>query len=284
MSILTAGDARCTIAATLGGSLMDWTIDGQPMLRRAEPGVRNPLNLSSFPLVPYSNRIGDARFEWRGRSVQLDRNFPPEPHAIHGVGWDRPWSVVEIRNAIVRMTLSHESDDSWPWPFDAEQAIVLGARELTLCLRATNRHDAAVPLAFGHHPYFDQRGARLRFQADTIWMKDERALPAEAVPPQGVYDFSAGAPVEGNNIDHCYTGWHGDARIDWVGRPLALEITGSSTLGVAVVYIPPGGNAFCFEPVANTANALNLPGSACDMPVIEPGQAFEAELKFRAVG
>ena len=47
----------------------------------------DPLQFASFPLVPFSNRIADGRFEWDGEQIEIDPNFAPEPHAIHGVGW-----------------------------------------------------------------------------------------------------------------------------------------------------------------------------------------------------
>ncbi len=66
------------------------------MLRTAGPSAaaaRDPYATAGFPLVPYSNRIGNGSFEWRGKCMTLARNFPPEPHAIHGVGFERAWQV-----------------------------------------------------------------------------------------------------------------------------------------------------------------------------------------------
>src|SRR5262245_27743880 len=55
---------------------------------------RMPLDMSSFPLVPYSGRICDGRFSFQGRDIALPLNFLPEPHSIHGQGWLVPWKVV----------------------------------------------------------------------------------------------------------------------------------------------------------------------------------------------
>ena len=40
-----------------------------------------PLAAASFHMLPYSNRIRDAQFEFQGRKVQLDG---AKSHAIHG--------------------------------------------------------------------------------------------------------------------------------------------------------------------------------------------------------
>ena len=238
--------------------------------------------MSSFPLVPYSNRIGRAAFPWRGERVALTPNFPPEPHAIHGVGWRRRWSIVEQTQASARIVYVHASDSHWPWAFTAEQHVTLGPTSLTFDLSARNDAREPAPLAFGHHPYFDRAGAQLKFDAAAVWLPGEDGLPSERASPFGDFDFHARAPVEGRDIDHVFDGWSGRARIAWDGRPLALDIVTSPSLSRAVVYIPKGGDAFCFEPVAHVSNALNLAGRAAPMPIIEPGEAFSARIAFSA--
>lgn len=283
---LRARNARCTIAPAAGGSLTAWVIDDQPLFRSASAtdiAERNPLGMASFPLVPYSNRIGNGRFAWDGAEIALAPNFAPEPHAIHGVGWRRDWHVAEAAQDSARLIFSGGGEADWPWPFDAEQRITLTADRLTLSLSATNRHDHPVPLAFGHHPYFDSAGATLSFAADRVWMTDTDALPYAAVQPAGEFDFTQG-PVEGRDVDHCYTGWDGIARIAWAGRAFAVEIVASPNLSAAVVYVPTGGSAFCFEPVPHIINALNLHGHAPAMPIVAPGKSFRTEIVFKAIG
>lgn len=283
--MLRVGADRCTILPTPGGGLGGWSVAGQEMLRRADGdavAAGNPLGFASFPLVPYSNRIGHGRFEWGGAAITLKRNFPPEPHAIHGVGWMRPWIVVDQEPHIATLELHHGGDDDWPWPFEAQQHITLGEQHLTLRLIARNLADVAVPLAFGHHPYFDSAGASLCFAAEAVWMNGDNALPTTKARPAGHFDCTTPTAISGRAIDHCYDGVGGTAHIAWSGRAFALEIASSSSLPAAVVYIPAGGNAFCFEPVPNITNALNRPDMP-PMPVVAPGECFEATITLRAV-
>lgn len=281
---LRAGAACCTISPACGGSLAAWTIGEQPLLRTAadaDTAARAPLGMASFPLVPYSNRIADGCFLWQGEAIKLVPNFAPEPHAIHGVGWQRPWRVAEQNGATALLVLDHAGDGDWPWPFRAEQRVSLTPTALTLSLSATNLHHAPVPLSFGHHPYFDATGARLEFAAERVWLPDARSLPHRAECPSALVDFSAGAQVEGLSLDHCYDGWNGHARIDWEGQEWHLEIATAPPLAAAVVYVPHGGDAFCFEPVPHVNNALNRDDAA--MPVVQPGGSYRVDLRFRAV-
>jgi aldose 1-epimerase len=280
------GDDICIIHPDIGGSIGRWSVAGQEMLRAAgnKPRVESdPLSMATFPLVPYSNRIANGRFEWDGQTIKLAKNYAPEPCAIHGVGWKRVWSVVEQSATSVVLSLSHDSDEHWPWPFEATQRISIGSRQLTITLNARNTSAHAVPLAFGHHPYFDAAGATLMFAADRVWLADENGLPTRPVSSDFRFDFHNGAPVEGREIDHCYTGISGVARIMWAGQPMALEISSTPQLEAAVVYIPRDGSAFCFEPVPHINNALNMPGHAPAMPIVAPGAAFETAITFHAV-
>ena len=282
---ISAGESVCTISPAAGGSVASWHVGGQPLLRAAAASD-NPLDMASFPLVPYSNRIGGATFDWAGQTISLARKFEPEPHAIHGVGWARAWAVDRLTADSAVLTLLHAADDHWPWAFEARQHIHVASHELRLTLSVINRAAQAVPLAFGHHPYFDQAGASLCFEAEKVWTAGEDHLPITAQDlsgqdPNALFDFRTGACVEGRSIDHCYSAVSGTAHIKWAGRPLALDIL--SPLPAAVVYIPLGGDAFCFEPVPHINNALNRAGDTPAMPVIEAGAAFETSILFRAV-
>jgi aldose 1-epimerase len=284
--ILTDGAARCGLLPQVGGSIASWSVSEQEMLRTAsESGVaaRDPYATAGFPLVPYSNRIGQGSFEWRGKPITLARNFPPEPHAIHGVGFERAWQLQtrERNSAVLRLT--HRPDAVWPWAFDARQRISLTDDLLILEFEAVNLESQAVPLAFGFHPYFPRNGARLTFHAQGVWLSSDDGLPREQVKPSGPFDFSKGAPVENADIDHCFTGWNGVAIIAWPDKAQALGITASRELSNAVVYIRRELDAFCFEPVPHINNALNARDPESAMPVIAPGESFEASIRFRAI-
>jgi len=283
---LAHGADHCELLPQVGGSIGGWTVQGQQMLRAAsaaDVAARDPYGMASFPLVPYSNRIGNAAFEWSGNLITLVRNFPPEPHAIHGVGFERPWQCIDRTGQSALLTLIHRPDAAWPWAFEAQQRITIAERMLTLDLCAINRAPHAAPLAFGHHPYLPKSGAALTFGAPGVWLSGQDGLPSERVTPSGMFDFSQPTPVDNLNIDHCFTGWSGSAYIAWPDKPWALQISGSRTLPCAVVYIRNGVAGFCFEPVPHINNALNLQGFEPAMPIIAPGATFKASIRFRAI-
>jgi aldose 1-epimerase len=238
------------------------------------------LGLASFPLVPWSNRIGGGHFRWGGRDLQITLNFVPEPHAIHGIGWDDAWQVEVQGAASITLALDHAGDARWPWPFSARQTLTVEENSLTISLSAWNNAAEPAPLAVGHHPYFDLQGASLWFNAKRVWMNGDDMLPTTAQPTSGMFDFSEHGALESRAVDHCFAGWDGKARIAWEGRPRGLIII--SDLPAAVVYVPQGGDRFCFEPVPHSNNALNRDDADPPMPIVAPGESFEAVIRFSA--
>jgi aldose 1-epimerase len=283
---LSHGAGRCDLIPALGGSIAAWTVDGQEMMRSADaPSIaaNDPFGMASFPLVPYSNRIGEGSFEWDGERFALARNFPPEPHAIHGVGFQRPWRVRARTADSATLAMSHRPGASWPFAFEAQQRIALGDGTLAIEMDVVNLADRAVPLAFGHHPYFPGGGAFLKFRAQSVWLVGDDGLPSLKVVPFGKFDYSSAMPVARGDIDHCFVGWDRMAGIFWPDRPLALEVTASEALSCAVVCIRSDIDGFCFEPVPHLNDAVNRRGGDYGMPVIAPGKSVTAGIRFRAV-
>ena len=283
---LSHGTGRCDLIPSLGGSIAAWTVNGQEMMRSASDfsiATNDPFGMASFPLVPYSNRIGNGRFEWDGKRYALARNFPPEPHTIHGVGFERPWQVRARAADSVTLALYHRPGASWPFAFEAQQRVTLSDGALAIEMSAVNLADRAVPLAFGHHPYFPRGGAVLKFRAQGVWLVGDDGLPSLLVKPFDKFDYSNATSVARGEIDHCFVGWDRMAEIAWPDRRLALEITASEALPCAVVCIRSDIGGFCFEPVPHNNDALNRQGRDYAMPVIAPGKAFTASIVFRAV-
>ena len=280
--ILASGDARLTLVPEAGGAIAGWLVQGQPMLRESGdvPGPGwDPLAMASFPLVPFSNRIGGGQFWWGGIEYRLPPSALPDRHPIHGVGWRHAWDIVEADQDRVVLRHEHVGDEDWPWPFVAEQHFQLSGNGLDVGMMATSGADTPVPLAIGMHPYFDAADAHLQFSAGQMWHADANHLPVRAAAPDADSDFSGGRAVAETGLDNGYDGWDGDAKIWWDDRPLGLAIT--SDLPCAVVYTPANAGFFCFEPVAHSNNALNLAGAGQAMPLAAPGQTIRARVAFR---
>lgn len=261
--VLTAGPLSVGLAPQFGGALAWLRWQGSDLLRPLPEGAERhptPERISAaYPLVPYSNRIADARFEWQGRHYELQRNFGKHPHSLHGFSWQRPWTLTQQGSQVALMTLTHSADGNWPWSCTAEQHLSLDAQGLTLTLSLNNQDRTDMPAGLGWHPYFLRtEQMTLQFSARRQWTMNEYHLPEQAIPVPASADFSRARQLGWPGLDHCFSGWPGEARLYWPEHGLAARLL-APEFGHLVVFTPEQRNFVAIEPVTHVSNAINWP-------------------------
>ncbi len=266
---LRAGQSSLQLVPEHGGAIFDWRFAHRPVLQ-AVRGV------ACFPLVPYANRIAFGKFRSQGLAHQVPPNFGDHPHSIHGLGWQRRWTVEGSGTDNARLSLAHDGFGAWPFRFTAEQYFVLGPDSLRVEIRMTNRHDTPAPAGLGLHPYFRRpAGATLRFNAATVWLNDPTALPISRVPVPDLWNHAEGLPVGAAPLDNCFSGWDGWAHVDLGDAKLTVEA--SAAFRHLQVYTPEGQDFFCIEPVTHRPNGINADKG---MTVLGPGETLSGTVIF----
>lgn len=267
---LRAGDLRLALRPDVGGSIAGLWLGDLPVMRSVEGDTLvAPREGASFPLVPYSNRLGYRRFQWGGQTHITDANFPDSPHSLHGVGWLRPWQVVEAGERSVLLRYAHRPDAHWPFAFEAEQQVELEPQRLTLRLAARNTGDVPQPMGLGWHPYFPKRSrSRLHVELTHRWETDATKLPTRQVAQPGI-----DADVAHLDFDHCFEGWAGAARL----RDEKLSLKLASSLTRLVVFVAPDRDYFAVEPVSHVSNAIHMTDPlAHGLVALAPGESSQA--------
>jgi aldose 1-epimerase len=275
---LRAGELRLTYDPALGGAILSLTHSGEDLLRPTPEGATDVLRTASFQLVPYANRIADGQFAFGGRTAALSRNMAGQVHPLHGEGWRSEWRVEARDEQTVSLAFDPAATE-WPWRYSARQTFRLTERSLTIDLSVTNLDDAPGPFGLGFHPFFPNSGsARLTAETTGIWDVTPDLIPTRETP---VSPWRGGAPVRTSQlIDHCYTGWDRDARID-LGSGRSLRLTASRELGWLHVYAPPDQDIFCVEPVSHAPNALNMTDPMANgIQVLAPGETLEVWMRL----
>ena len=231
-----------------------------PMRASAENNARMA---SSYPLVPYSNRIGDGRFEFDGSRVVLRRNADFSEHPIHGIGFQRAWTMVASTGARIEIAIEHDgvngTDPDWPWSFSATQVFTIDDKGLAMRIDLTNRDPRPMPAGIGLHPFFPKTPAtELRFEADAVWLGNARMLPESRIDVPQRFDFLRRRAVADLDVDNCFAGWKGSAEIVWPDRKWGLSIAATDAFGHLVVYTSPSRDSIAIEPVSHVNNAVNL--------------------------
>jgi aldose 1-epimerase len=284
---LRSGAIELELAPRLGGAITLLRHAGRDVLRPADPAaLTDPRFASCFPLVPFSNRIADARFRFRGRTYELPPNFPPEPHAIHGQGWQGVWEVGDVDARRAELTFRHAVAGT-PFDYRARQLFALEDGGLRVSLEVVNAGRGPMPAGLGLHPYFERSdGVVLRARLDRVWLADERNIPNECVPLPERWDFAKAPRLAALEMDNCFCGWDGAAEIRWPETGLTLRIEAEPVFGHLVIYVPRGEDFFCVEPVSNANDGFNLLDRGVPdtgVRVLEPGETLAGTIRFRVV-
>jgi len=257
--------------ALYGGCICAYSMsDGFDILRPLQNNhAVDPLMASSFPLVPYSNRIENGALPFQGETHQLPLNFGEHPHSIHGVGWQSLWHVTAQAENEVILELSYSGDD-WPFAFLARQTFTLSGSALVHKIELKNISGTSMPVGLGMHPYFPRHGnAVLTANAEEVWVNDDTCLPIEKIPTPENWHFGNGRNVDTLSCDNLFEPWQGSARISWPDKKKSVDLSASEDLDRLVVYAPTGEDFFCVEPVSHITNAFNL--SENGMPLKDSG-------------
>jgi len=289
---LKSGGASLGVDPALGGAVLHWHLGGEALFHPVSDAnlIAQKLRpVGGYPLVPFSNRIGNGCFTFEGTTYQLDRNFASEPHAIHGNGWERVWDVASQSASELVLMLDHQPPrdpaGQWPFAYRATLTYRLAGDSLTIVMHIKNRDTRNQPVGMGFHPFFPRnRDLQLGFKAESVWISGDDNLPRKQVAVDGHWSFSPERPVGRDAIDNCYAGWDGTADITWPSQQRRIVIEGSPALRHFVLYTPPGLDFIACEAVSNMNNALNHP----ELPdngthVIVPGETFEVTTTYRVL-
>lgn len=292
---LERGELSIGVAPALGGGVV-WmrSEGGGEASGEAWRWLREPAagsaptgrDLGCFVLTPFSNRIIGARFEIGGREILLPRNFPPEPHMIHGVGWTSPWTLIERTPSSIALSLDWKSV-GWPWIFEARLSYALTETGVSMTLTQRNDDETPMPSGLGFHPYFLRtEDVRLKLDAAAMVLSAEDMTPTrlDAEAP-ALAELRAGAPLPGG-LDNGFYGWRGAAEIRWPAAGRALRITAEPQSEFAVVYTPEAKPYFCVEPVTHQTDAHNrrLEGVAdTGLILLEPGQSQSLTMRLEPI-
>lgn len=209
---LRAGDYQAAVTG-LGAGLRQLTHGGRALITSYEPDELPPAGSGQL-LVPWPNRVDRGRYEFGGRSFQLDLSEPAHGNAIHGLTRWASWTPAGHSDSAV--TLRHVLLGSPGYPFCLE----LTARYeldpetgLQLTVTAGNAGSRPAPYGTGSHPYLTA-GPPLIDECElqlpaTRWQRaDERGIPSgELADVTGTpFDFRQPRRIGQASADDALTG------------------------------------------------------------------------------
>jgi aldose 1-epimerase len=213
----------------------------------------------AFPMLPYSNRLQGACFEWAGQQVQL-AHAPQQPHGLHGFGHRVGWRVVSAQPHALELQMDHPApDDEWPWKFVACIRYAVSAAGFHVEISVKNVDDSAMPAALGWHPFIPMpsRAAGIA-QAPTVMA---RRLHDVGLDGLGRTPLASADPLLRSFAVPSHRP-HTSAYMLWNGvcsMPLDAQhqaILRSANSAHLLVHVPPRLDYWCAEPLTALPGAL----------------------------
>ncbi|ROQ35831.1 carbohydrate kinase (thermoresistant glucokinase family) [Streptomyces sp. PanSC19] len=207
---LVRGD-QSAVVVQLGGALRDYAVNGRPLLD-GFPGGSAITGGRGQLLVPWPNRVGDGRYRFDGRDLQLPLTEVEKGNAIHGLLRWVLWRPLARSDDSVSLGTTLCPQPGYPFLLDVRVEYRLGPEGLRVAVRATNTGTEPAPYGVGQHPYLTVGtdlvdDAVLTVPARHLLRTDDRGLPVGREPVDGTpYDFRAARPVGGLRLDTAFTG------------------------------------------------------------------------------
>jgi aldose 1-epimerase len=243
-------------------------------------------NFKGSKLFPFPNRINQAQYTFEGKNYSLEKNFPQENNAIHGLVLETNFTVKnELANeAEARLELTYRSEgDSRGYPFRYELSITytLSPTGFSCTTKAINTSDTEMPVGDGWHPYF-KTGIQLndlflQLPSDEILETDEKLIPTGKLIKSD--QFLKSSQVGSHLFDTCYKvkGENKIVETELYDKAKDLRIilwqeTGKDKYNYLQIYIPPQRDTIALEPMTCAPDAFN---NSMGLIILKPGEVKE---------
>jgi aldose 1-epimerase len=275
---------RLGLLPEFGASVAFWEVRRNPgwqaIWRPYAPSEGRRI-ISSFALLPWSNRMMGGGFSLDGHFYPMASNRADSPVPMHGTGWMQAWEVADQTAHSASLVSEARQPCGYPWHYRAQQDFRLEGDSMLMRVSITHLGEARLPYGLGFHPYILRAaGARLRFGACTVWPAEEGVPVGDAGPLPAEWDFNQLRGIGEGLIDHNFGGCDGrktlerpdiDLRLEW-------ETTAPAGLDTAILYRPLHGDWFCYEPVTHITGAHQRPGLP-GLVLLEQGETMTLEVR-----
>jgi len=266
------------VVTEVGATLRSWRMDEREQLDTF-PIDEIGEDFRGKVLVPWPNRIRDARYVFRGTEYRTAISEPERGGALHGLLLWESWHPLRHSNDDVALGHMLHPRPGYPFTLELEVGYRLAGDGLEGTLSAANRGEGVAPFGAGFHPSLGLAGrledAVLELPARSRVPVDERLLPTgPPLPVEGTeYDFRSPRRIGGLALDTCFgdleRGADGLARARLVSGGRAVTVWMDGAFRFIHVYTSDGGVAV--EPMTCAPDAFN---SGEGLLALVPGASF----------
>ncbi|HEY3522132.1 MAG TPA: hypothetical protein VGK63_00390 [Candidatus Limnocylindrales bacterium] len=275
--LLEAGDSHVAIDAERGGRIASLLVGGRELIVGPPDDADAGIDWGCYLMVPWAGRLADGRLEWD--DVRTTLPTTTEGHALHGLGYARPWTVEssERREAVLRLALGPAG-----WPFGGTVVQTFALRPDGLVVSAEVEAERPMPVVLGWHPWFRSNGdsAHVTVAARTSLETVDRIPTGRLLPLDERTDLGPSVAIVGRPLDDAYPNVDEPAFVEWDGLTLRMDLEPRPVTFVVFTR----GTSFCVEPQTGWPNAIALAAAGrTDTGLVEltAGERFIATMQWR---
>lgn len=283
------------VVSPLGASLLSLNLAGNQVIEKL--AAAKPELYSGVVMAPWSGRV--AAGSWvhpDGRKFQLPINESARNNALHGLVFDKEFSVARSTDNSVELSIEIAPIEGYPFHLKLAIAYELDGGELICSFAIKNLSAEKAPFGIGFHPYFSTRwlgdGVSITNRAKTVYVLDQNLIDTGTQQTAGSSkDLSAGKLVAGASLDDDFTD------LDFLAGVSTTTLSNAAGKGVEIwqdevfrhnviyttdSYEAENGivTAVAIEPCISSVNALN---SHSDLVWLEPNQTRSGSWGIRLV-
>ncbi|ARV06563.1 hypothetical protein BTO04_07545 [Polaribacter sp. SA4-10] len=241
-----------------GASLQKLTLNGTVIIQDLSPLNYKDTYASSI-LFPFANRIKDGSYSFNGKNYQFEINQKEENNALHGLVYNKIFSVInkETNKDWVTITLEYiEKNKSigFPFTYSIQLKYIFTKDNLSLVVSVKNTDSEAFPYTIGWHPYFlsdNLQKSKLNFVSNQKLIIGERNITT------GIEEIKVqeNLEIKDKQLDDCWL--LNSNKIQFNTPKYQLFIDSSAKNNVLQVYTPPKLNTIAIEPTTGVSDSFN---------------------------
>lgn len=262
-----AGEYEAIISPSAGARLLKLTYNNNnrqidcvvPFNQIASIDAHQWPKAGAFVMLPFTNRLDPAEFEWQGRLIDLE-NGSNSGQGLHGFGHRRDWTITDTSDSQVALEYNHTTSSAeWPWTFHAKLVYSVSALGLSVALSVRNTDITSMPVSLGWHPFIPLQtsdapvNSMLRFSASRMHDIGLDGLGiahlSEVAATQHVFTMNAKTAST-----MAFENFSGDVEI-FIEKNLCLKLM-SQHAPHLLVHRPNKLPFVCVEPVGSLPGAL----------------------------
>jgi len=277
LSVYNNKDCQAKICLSWGASLQQLRLGQDTIINNLieEDEQFRFLNSScSAILFPFANRIDNGRFSYKGNQFQLNCNEKKRAHALHGLVFDKTFSIDNIEldkdKATVVLSFEHQSSPGFPFPFAKKLRYRFQNNACQLQVETTNTGSQTFPFSLGWHPYFyspNLQKSKLKIATT------HRVATREDMIPTHLENHQLPTPLhlQSAQFDTGFALQH--PQIEYQTPTHHIQLTTDSPLDqhYAQLYTPAHGKSIAIEPMTAIADCFN---NGIGTQELSPQQSF----------